>query len=584
MYHRSFEMAYSSFAGHLRVCELLARLLFPASFRRPPSAAFHHRLLFYRHIQSRTQYMDEEDRSSDLWEGRGLATPSPESDSEFEQVASLSPPDYTSTLPDVPVSVGAMSSHALEALNATTLGQHPYHNSIFRTNPQPDSWSPASIRIPPELFDNILLHLCLDYEPWLGRKDISVRRAIMLCSLVCIRWANLCREALFRDKMLEISSSEEVQTFTEYATQGCPSLVPIHTLIDSISVEQGYNMRHSFCDRVHMLKAKFGVRLSMLTLIGPVPDGFPSCKLDTPHWGLPPSVPTPPSLLSFGEIRVEDIHLPSFRHVVKYVRHFAQAGSIRFSSLTWDADGQEPQLPFYRRGFHKVKDKYLDVHADYCTDNFLLCLIVAANHSYWRSLMCMLPDSETRWITITIRGLRELWGGDELCSLRTQGPKKSEKLPISIISAELGQNRTFHFHLCNLAAENTHTLDGHVVGVTLDIDMDGSAEEKVDVDSLVAYLGHFPMLCVVHLRFHSYNDLLAAIECHRPLRQPRSRINGFPEVPTRVRGSRDYDRIEIDPTTLSPTGQSWNRDFNLELSLIRESLRQTGHIVPPALT
>ncbi|KAI0083172.1 hypothetical protein BDY19DRAFT_746559 [Irpex rosettiformis] len=207
-----------------------------------------------------------------------------------------------------------MPLHAPAVNNATARGPQSYHYPI-RTNPRPDSWSPASTRIPPELFDDILFYLFLDLDS--NRVTVNKRlsrRVIMVCSLVCCHWANLCRKALFRNKHFTIRSSEEAQTLVKYATQGSPSLVPIPTLIESISVRQGYNMRHSFCDRVYMLKARFDVRLSLLTLAGPVPDGFPPCKLDTPHWSLPPSVSTPPSLLSYDEIHVEKVHLPSFRH------------------------------------------------------------------------------------------------------------------------------------------------------------------------------------------------------------------------------------------------------------------------------
>ncbi|KAI0083303.1 hypothetical protein BDY19DRAFT_910691 [Irpex rosettiformis] len=437
--------------------------------------------------------------------------------------------------------------------DATTPGQQPYRHPILRTNPRPSPWSPASTRIPPELFDNILFYLCLDYE-FRGR---SMCGAI---SLVCLRWASLCREALFHDKQITIRSSEEVQTFTKYATQGCPSLVPIHTLIKSICVEQRYDMRHSFCDRVyHMLKARFGVRLHSLTLAGPVPEGFPSCKLDTPHWSLPPSVPTPPSLLSYDEITVERVHLPSFRHVVKYVRHFAQAGNIEFEGLTWDADGQEPQLPFSRRNPRKVKDKDLYV----CGDPSVLAV----------------SDVMLKFLPY---------------------PEESEELPISIVNAGPEYKQNLTFHLCNPTAGNTQTSDVHVVGVTLGVI---ESKENVDVDSLRENLGHFPMLRVALLLFDSYQGLLAAMECHRPLSFNPRPVNGqgcsyvftclrqtdnelFLEVP-RANDS-GYDYVEIDPITLSPTGRSWAYDgplssYGLWLLLTRESLRQTGNI-PPAFT
>ncbi|KAI0083242.1 hypothetical protein BDY19DRAFT_998716 [Irpex rosettiformis] len=539
------------------------------------------------------QDMDEEDWSSDVWEGRGLVASSPKSDSELEQGEPLSPLGYASPHPDASVPDMTVLSHALEALNATTLEHQSFHNSILRTGPRPNSWSSASTRIPPELFDNILLHLFLGYDQFGSDRGIPVCRAINACSLVRLRWANLCRRALFLGRRIKIRLSEEVQTFAKYATQGCLSLVPIHKLIESISVEQGYNMRHSFCDRVYTLKAKFGVSLYSLKLTGPVPEGFPPCKLDTPHWSLPPSVSTPPSLLSYDEIHVQNIHLPSFRHVDKYVRHFAQADIVEFKGLTWDIDGQEPQLPFYRRGSRKAKHKYLFVYAGDCTDNFLLCLLAVTVHSHWRSLMCMLPDDESERITVAIRGLQELWGkNDESCSLNIR--EESGELPISIISAWSGSGWISTFHFCNLAAKNAQTSDVHVVSVTLHIT---EAEEKINIDSLIPYLGHFPMLREVSLHFDSYQKLFTAMERSRPLSfNPRPAVgqgclyvfmclrqtdSEFPEVPRAC--DRGHDNVEIDPITLSPTGRSWVSNFDFDSSLIRESLRQTDHI-PPIFT
>ncbi|KAI0084587.1 hypothetical protein BDY19DRAFT_909660 [Irpex rosettiformis] len=519
---------------------------------------------------SQVQDMDEEDSLSGLCEGLRLGDSPPESDSELEQAASLRPLGYASPHADASVSDGTIALHTQDASDATALGTQSYHNPNFPTTPQPDSWEPASTRIPPELFDTILFYLCLGYNPGRWSNDTSSCRQITMCSLVCIRWANLCRQVLFCKRKLTIHSSEEVQTFVKYATQGCPSLIPIHTLIESISVEQRYDIRYSFCNRIYMLKAKYGIRLSELSLIGPVPEEFPSSGLDTPHWGLPPSVITPPSLLSYNSIRVHNVHLPSFRHVCKYVRHFAQAGSIGLSGLTWDTDGPEPQLPFYRRGSRKVKNR------SFCSKPSVLAV------------------SDVR--------LQELWGKNSgSCHLRTQGPEESEELPIIRISADLGPAWYLTFHLCNLAAENAQTSDVHVVGVTLNIRRAG---KNGDVDSLIPYLGHFPMLCAALLRFESYQDLLTAMECHRPLSFNPRPVNGqgctyvftclrdlddldeFPEVP-RANDS-DYDYVEIDPITLSPTGWSWAYNgllssYDLGLLLTRESLRQTGNI-PPAFT
>ncbi|KAI0083432.1 hypothetical protein BDY19DRAFT_1032314 [Irpex rosettiformis] len=564
-YTTANKTVYSSFTSHLRVYSMSLAL---------------------QDAREQVQDTSGEDWSSDSWEDYESTSSLAESDSELEQWASSRPPDYTSPHAYASVSDGTTALHTQNTPDGVKLflfhhepttapGSQLYYNPALYANLPHASWSPASTRIPPELFDNVLFYLCLVSGPYRRRNGGLSRRAVMSCSLVCLRWANICRQALFRDKWLKIRSSEELQTFTKYATQRIPSLIPIHELIESILVEQRYDIQYSFCDRVYMLKAKFGVSFSTLRLTGPVPDGFPSCRLDTPHWGLSPSVPTPPSLLSYDEIDVQNVHLPSFRHVVKYVRHFAQAGSILFDGLTWDTDGQEPQLPFYRRGSHKVKDRNLRVSANGCTDNMILCLLAVTVHSCWRSLMCMVPDGESQWITITIRWLQELVGKNESRSLQVWGPEESKELPISVINAKFDLNWILRFHLCNLAAENAQTSDVHVVCITLEVT---GAVRKFDIDSLIPYLGHFPMLHVVLLRFYSYEALLAAMKRHRPLSFNPLSVNGqgcscifmswrqtdkdFPEVPRADDIGCDY--VEICPMTLSPTGRSWDSGFDLE--------------------
>ncbi|KAI0090065.1 hypothetical protein BDY19DRAFT_938224 [Irpex rosettiformis] len=503
--------------------------------------------------------------------------------------------DDTITQSDPPVPVGATSLHAQDASDATGLGQQPYHHPTLCANLPHESWSPASTRLPCKLFDNILFYLWIDYNLSRLRGD-PVHRQVMRCSLVCLHWANWWRRWLFKGIDLEIRSFEEAQTLVKYAAQGlgCPALIPVHKLIRSIRVKQNYDGRRSFCDRVYMLKATLGVRLSTLTLNGPVPDGFPLCKLDTPHWTLPPSVPTPPSLLSYEEITVKDIHFPSLRHVKKYVKHFAQADSVYFDGITWDAGGREFSLDFHRRGARKIKNSSLTVVAVGCTNNISLCLLAATAHSCWQFLMYTLPDNESQWMATIVRWLRESADRNQPYWLEIKGLKDS-KPPIRIISTGFSMNWSLQFHFYDLAAEDSHDSDVHLVGVSWYM---GEEETFIDLDSLRAHVRQFPMLHVVLLNFGSYEGLLAATGCHRPLSfDPHPPIgqgckyvftcipnsdDEFPEVP---RAKNDYYCIEIDPITLSPTGRSWayNSDFNLELLLIRESLRQTGKILSASI-
>ncbi|KAI0083241.1 hypothetical protein BDY19DRAFT_711092 [Irpex rosettiformis] len=482
---------------------------------------------------------------------------------------------------------------------ATTALEQPLHRNITpRINSEHDSWVSASRQIPPELFDNILFYVCLDNR-WAGAGDTLdslnaddrslsknvLSRNATTCSLVCLHWANRCRQWLFRNKRLKICSFEEAQTLIRYATQGCASLVPVHKLIESIWVEQRYDRRQSFCDRLYMLKVKLGVRLSELNLIGPVPHGFPPCKLDTPHWSLPPSVATPPSLLPYGVIRVINAHLPSMKHVSKYVRHFVRSLNIHLEGMTWDTDGQEPQLHLYRRGSHKVEGESFQVSASKCTDNFYLCLLVATVHPHWQSLMSMLPDDETQWIAVTMRWSREFVVGNPMCRL-TISPEEPKGLgPISVFGADLSlpdQACKLYFRLHGIPGEDSSSsaleTHWHVVSVSWDVD---GAEEEADIGSLRAYLANFPMLRVVFLTFYSYKGLLAAMRRHRPVpfnqnctyvfTYWRCANNEFPEVP-RAEYSGSSDRVEIDPITLSPTGRRWVDYFDLEPELIQEYL------------
>ncbi|KAI0082934.1 hypothetical protein BDY19DRAFT_999056 [Irpex rosettiformis] len=509
----------------------------------------------------------EEDQSPIFREpvASDLMLSSPEIKLEYDKSSILSI-SSTSLEPDSSVSVGKTLSDAQNTSNATTLGQQSCgDNPIPHIGPRHDIRIPASTRIPPELFDNILFYLCLGYDPQSNGEESS-RIHITASSLVCRYWANLCRRALFRNKELKICSFEEAQTLIKYARQGCPLLVPVHRLIKSISVEQSYDEGKSFCDHIYTLKTGLGI----LKLTGPVPHGFPPCKLDTPHWTLPPSVATPPSLLSYEEIRVENVRLPSFKHVSKYVGHFVRSPDIYFRNLTWDADGQEPPLRFRTGGSRKVKDNDFFVHAEGCTDNFSLCSLVATLHPRWRSLMHTLPDDESQWITMTIRQTRDMMAGNQACRLRIIGPTEDEPLPTTTINAEFRADDQFwalDFHLCNCAAANSPAPDVRVVCVVLDVGRVGE-EVVINVGSLIPYLRHLSMLRLVTLRFDIYEDLLAVME-HRlplilypPLVKRRARPCAYmfvcqrnPDYKFRVEASPDeYDYIGIDPITLSPIG------------------------------
>lgn len=236
---------------------------------------------------------------------------------------------------------------------------------------------------------------------------------LQVCALVCRYWAVQCRRSLFSGATLIIGSSREMGVFREYVIQGCPStrLQPIHQLIRAICVVQGYSGTQSFCHHLHALIPAIGKSLlEELFLVGAVPDHVPRCQLDTPHWSIPSSIVTPPSLLPFHCINILDVHLPSLRHVSKYIRHLSCAVHTRFERLTWDV-GATMEHVYAVPHLHGVRQQGRDhgsVSARGCTDNIHLCLYAALSRP--DCPLHALPDNERNHIIWLVDQLWQLHG------------------------------------------------------------------------------------------------------------------------------------------------------------------------------
>lgn len=271
----------------------------------------------------------------------------------------------------------------------------------FRFHTVTSRQSGMGANIPPELFDIIVsyvIELCDERGSalWSMRRIATVnsakdwRHPIKLCSLVCRHWANICRRRMFSGVTLTLTSPDDVEILKKYAIHGCPKLLPILQLIGSIVVEQTYEASRSFC---HVTLPAASDKLRELRLFGPIPAQFSQqLKLDSPHWSYPPHAITTPSLLQYDVVSVRDIHLPSFAHIVRYVRHFIHAEQCRFKKWTWEKD--TPQIFRYlsRRSKQQSEWKSIEVDASECKNNFLLCLQAAVTHPSF--LLHALPRDE----------------------------------------------------------------------------------------------------------------------------------------------------------------------------------------------
>lgn len=267
--------------------------------------------------------------------------------------------------------------------------------------------------IPQELFNIILFWVeseCRKYEPDGRRHRRTLRRRsqvevdfhipmedrvkhLKICSLVCRYWARLSRRSVFDDAILCISSLDEATFLVKSAKDGCTSLTPLLQLVSHISLTQGYDSTsYSFLHCIHITNALRCSRVGNdLTLLGPVPDRLPRHQTCTPHWSVPSSIPTPPSMLSFNRIFVENIRLPSFQYVMRYVRHLTQTQvGVKFWNLTWrDKTLDPPGLPsFIPKKPPPRAEQSVSVDASACTDNFRLCLYSAMAR----------PDCPLHWV------------------------------------------------------------------------------------------------------------------------------------------------------------------------------------------
>lgn len=268
--------------------------------------------------------------------------------------------------------------------------------------------------IPPELFDRILSFVGYDHSTkgirasvlrWKGGSgtDFEDRlHNVKMCSLVCLYWANLCRRLMFSGAKFVVSSSGDVQRFLAFAVQGirCPRLSPILELIGSLHVEQTYQESLPFCHR--LLTQTTQAKLGTLQLCGPIPLDFHKRHRNSPVWGLPPSVVIAPRQLGYRWITVKDIHFPSFSHANQYITHLLRAKHLQFQHVTWDEGGEDPPLALSRKAqsLRATPDNIVSVEASGCTDNFRLCIRVAAAHPQF--ILHALGDRDQRQRAISL--------------------------------------------------------------------------------------------------------------------------------------------------------------------------------------
>ena len=179
---------------------------------------------------------------------------------------------------------------------------------------------------------------------------------------------------MFRGARFSVWSLQKAQDFRKYSTDGCRTLVPICTLIRSVEVDISCNRTaRSFLDLVYLPQMRG--KLDRLRIHGPLPEGLPPSKLDTPHWSLTNLVAPPRPATAYQYVHLNAIDFPSFSHLIKYFKCFDSAINYYLNNLTWNS--KTPSTPSH---FFKSPARYrksIAVHASRCTDDLALCIQVA---------------------------------------------------------------------------------------------------------------------------------------------------------------------------------------------------------------
>ena len=230
--------------------------------------------------------------------------------------------------------------------------------------------------LPPELFPHILAYVGKNRY---GGIDQEERRHLKTCSLVCLYWANLCREHLFRDLyFLTLQSAAELATLQYYARNGSPRLIPLISLGWHLRVKQTW-AESSWCHHIFDFNRRFGreytqQRTDELELVGPVPPHMPPAAYHSPHWSLPRQMST--ALLPFTNIWLRDIHFPRLLDLSTLLKHLHCSHQVLLERTTWD-QVDITEMPSPRRPGPSIRAEIYAIDAFACSNNFAACIVGA---------------------------------------------------------------------------------------------------------------------------------------------------------------------------------------------------------------
>lgn len=276
--------------------------------------------------------------------------------------------------------------------------------------------------LPPKVIDCILnnigqpSHSTFPTERWWRAEG---RRNVLSCALVCLYWANKCRQTLFRQdaafssfQPTIVRSASQLDELEFGLRRDKSRLQPITDLIDGWYIEQDWKSA-SWCHRQHITPFKprrnRGFESRHLALMGPIPSHLPPSALQSPHWSLPRSVP--PCFSPFTHVYLTGLHFPAFASLIKLLKHFRFIEHLRLQQITWGVEDFSPMTPLSCVSAGTLRR----VAALQCADNALVCVqasrAVGTVHAF-----SQLSSTEQ----VVCLGLKEVLSGSRIPSVYTR--------------------------------------------------------------------------------------------------------------------------------------------------------------------
>ncbi|KAI0749017.1 hypothetical protein BC629DRAFT_1594294 [Irpex lacteus] len=413
------------------------------------------------------------------------------------------------------------------------------------------------------------------------------------CALVCRYWANQSRRYMFTGRKMHISSLEDAQMFRKYAVNGSPHLFKICDLISELEVKERFKGSRSLLDLIHLPATRN--KLTEVQIIGPPPPHIPSLRLDTPHWKLANTVALSPAATSYKTVSLFRLTFPSFVHVIKYLKHFRAATHISLRSLEWSDKTQvllQRPIPVLKRRQDVI------VNLVDCTDGFLIGW--QAITMYADSFVHSVVERDQQWALSVMLLLRDYYEQLEVpgysCSYLFRSGlfqyHSEPRMPCFQVAVQRGpdypETTIALFHRIKPPSQELGIRGSpkpmRIVGILCDIIP--SANEKdlpmrystPDLTLLRREIEERCALRIVIFTFRSFEALRVIVESHPALQEPWPRACNYRFVykrdiePDTLSELQDWDAgrnwVAIDPVTLEPTGECWQRHYEIAPSLL----------------